>query len=1145
MGQYESERLSNALEQAEETASKSETIDVDTVLKIARQEILSPELKAVWRDTQEAVNVSDLLFPSRKVAALLIEDSVEPQAVGHALVQAAFKGCYHCVQRLCEIQVEGNLVASLLTAHFTAFAFLKAAEAGHVEAVRRLLKPNAFICIAIMGHVLTTKYEPDAYPYVKIPLAEASDDWFQRLASCRTMLPAAAPSFLSGFWDLKGRHGPELVHEAVRAAYGTYFLWWTAVVAAANGHAEVFKELLKTRERENTLLADKLHAGGRKNGYNEEARKIIAGRARIDMLMYQLVEELSTRQHHDAILHTLWSHIQRGGRESPRAMSTNAHIMAQAKNGLWELQVDMPLLLMPVEQCYDEDEPFRRYKQLIQLFSQRARVNIQLVATVEAMPDFLQVQKKTSSSSSHPLPESFTAPETCTTILLSFAIASHPFLCSFVFSFSFFLFCFFWSHDRHCGDLKHLQVTVSIKHVRFKVENSLWDEQRMGHFPSLVFISVTPETTEGTGVTMSKSSANQTFKVGIMERVQVGAGIGTLAQGARGTLGASAGIGVSTTVKNTPWRFEQLPVQQDRGGSFVWTLQAMKGQEFNRLNPPRMAESTSIWRFGKRVPAHPLSQLPLTSEGGVIFSGSSFDDTLIWRLPKKMEGTKLKWQIEGHIHSSFITQRYWETRKLVFNGNLDEKLIPLVVKDKDGDKGDKGDKKEKKDKDKKDKKSKDEGEDGEDEEGKAEKKKDKKDKKSKDEGEDGEDEEGKVEKKKDKKDKKSKDKGEDGEDGEGKAEKKKDKKEKKSKDEGEDGEDGEGKVEKKKDKKEKKSKDDGEDGEDGEEKMEKKKDKKDKKMKDDGEDGEDGEGKAEKKKDKKEKKSKDDGEDGEDGEGKVEKKKDKKEKKSKDEGEDGEDGEGKVEKKKDKKEKKSKDEGEDGEDGEGKVEKKKDKKDKKSKDDGEDGEDGEEKMEKKKDKKDKKSKEVDEHAEDGEAKAAKKKDHKDVKTKDDSEKGNADDESVEKEKKKKDKDKKSKDEGAEHIEVSVEKKPKEKMENKLSSNSEILHVGSRTDGVTEAEQMSDLCQEEIQKSVREFREMFVKKAQHKRAVSNGEQGPSRHHFSEAAAKEGANLQEQDHHPEHHANLTSTQSLAFVHRRNVSQGLSVRTRPRHL
>jgi hypothetical protein len=602
---------------------------------------------------------------------------------------------------------------------------------------------------------------------------------------------------------------------------------------------------------------------------------------------------------------------------------------------------------------------------------------------------------------------------------------------------------------------------VSIKHVRFKVENSLWDEQRMGHFPSLVFISVTPETTEGTGVTMSKSSANQTFKVGIMERVQVGAGIGTLAQGARGTLGASAGVGVSTTVKNTPWRFEQLPVQQDRGGSFVWTLQAMKGQEFNRLNPPRMAESTSIWRFGKRVPAHPLSQLPFTSEGGVIFSGSSFDDTLIWRLPKKMEGTKLKWRIEGHIHSSFITQRYWETRKLVFNGNLDEKLIPLVVKDKDGDKGDK---KEKKDKDKKDKKNKDEGEDGEAEEGKAEKKKDKKDKKSKDEGEDGEDEEGKAEKKKDKKDKKNKDKGEDGEDGEGKAEKKKDKKDKKSKDEGEDGEDGEVKAEKKKDKKEKKSKDDGEDGEDGKEKMEKKKDKK---------------------------------------------------------------------------EKKSKEVDEDGEDGEAKVEKK-DKKDKKIKDDGEDGEDGEEKTEKKKDKKDKKSKEVDEHAEDGEAKAAKKKDHKDVKTEDDSEKGNADNESVEKAEKKKDKkEKKSKEEGAEHIEVSVEKKPKEKMKNKLPPNSEILHVGSKTDGVTEAEQMSDLCHEEIHKSVREFREMYVKKQQHKRAVSNIEKGPSRHHFSEAAAEEGANLQEQHHHPEH------TQSLPLVHRRHVSQGLSVRTRPRHL
>jgi hypothetical protein len=66
MGHYESERLSNALEQAEQTASKSEIIDVDTVLKIARQEIHFPELKAVWQDTQEAVNVSDLLWSHRQ-----------------------------------------------------------------------------------------------------------------------------------------------------------------------------------------------------------------------------------------------------------------------------------------------------------------------------------------------------------------------------------------------------------------------------------------------------------------------------------------------------------------------------------------------------------------------------------------------------------------------------------------------------------------------------------------------------------------------------------------------------------------------------------------------------------------------------------------------------------------------------------------------------------------------------------------------------------------------------------------------------------------------------------------------------------------------------------------------------------------------
>ena len=228
----------------------------------------------------------------------------------------------------------------------------------------------------------------------------------------------------------------------------------------------------------------------------------------------------------------------------------------------------------------------------------------------------------------------------------------------------------------------------------------------MGHFPCLVNLAVTPVTTEGTGVTMTNSSSNILYKIGVLERVQAGVGVG---DGASKGLSAGArvgiGIGVTSTMKNKPWRFEQLPLKNEHGGSFVWTLQAMKGQMFDRTNPLRMAETGSKWRFGRRVPDNPLHELPFTSEGGVIFTATEFDDTMIWRFPKHMEGTKLRWNIEGQIHSTYTTSRYFETRMASFCGDIEEKLKALEVKAK-GDKPEKapkgegveGEKKEKKDK---------------------------------------------------------------------------------------------------------------------------------------------------------------------------------------------------------------------------------------------------------------------------------------------------------------------------------------------------------------------------------------------------------------------------------------------------------------
>lgn len=183
------------------------------------------------------------------------------------------------------------------------------------------------------------------------------------------------------------------------------------------------------------------------------------------------------------------------------------------------------------------------------------------------------------------------------------------------------------------------QLGVAIKHVRLKAENSRWDDACMGHFPSGVMVSVLPLTDDSSSVTMTNSSSNAEYTIGRGENVSAGmsASVTAAAQTAFGAgFSASAGMSTSILMKSTPWRFEQEPLRDDhdRGGSFKWTLQAMKGVPFDRTNPIRMAQSNSMWKWGRRVPSNPLDQLPFTSEGGVQFTGTEFGDSMLWRFPR-------------------------------------------------------------------------------------------------------------------------------------------------------------------------------------------------------------------------------------------------------------------------------------------------------------------------------------------------------------------------------------------------------------------------------------------------------------------------------------------------------------------------------
>jgi hypothetical protein len=90
-----------------------------------------------------------------------------------------------------------------------------------------------------------------------------------------------------------------------------------------------------------------------------------------------------------------------------------------------------------------------------------------------------------------------------------------------------------------------------------------------------------------------------------------------------------------------------------------------------------MAAKSSIFQFGRRIPINPLTTLPFTSNGGINFTGSEFNDTLAWRFPKELENTEIAFDIEGLLSTTHMSQTtFWETRVLPFEARLSQKLEP-------------------------------------------------------------------------------------------------------------------------------------------------------------------------------------------------------------------------------------------------------------------------------------------------------------------------------------------------------------------------------------------------------------------------------------------------------------------------------------
>lgn len=222
----------------------------------------------------------------------------------------------------------------------------------------------------------------------------------------------------------------------------------------------------------------------------------------------------------------------------------------------------------------------------------------------------------------------------------------------------------------------YTELSVGVNHVRVTMENQCWEEARTGHFPTRLSLSVTPVAETLTSVAMTGSSTNTSYKVGVSEQVRIGVNA-TLKAAPTAGISFQAGTGMSSKVDGKPWRMEQLPVYNERGGSYTWMLTNLHGAGFDRLSPMLQETKKSIWQLGKRVPINPLMVLPFGTNGGVNFTGTEFDDTIAWRFSKDLENTTVQFNVEGQIHTTFITQdTFWETRVVPFEVRVEQKLEP-------------------------------------------------------------------------------------------------------------------------------------------------------------------------------------------------------------------------------------------------------------------------------------------------------------------------------------------------------------------------------------------------------------------------------------------------------------------------------------
>jgi hypothetical protein len=188
------------------------------------------------------------------------------------------------------------------------------------------------------------------------------------------------------------------------------------------------------------------------------------------------------------------------------------------------------------------------------------------------------------------------------------------------------------------------------------------------HFPSRISLQLTP-TLQNQVVSLSvgKSTENPKKEIGIDKGIEASIE-------PPNPLGLKVSAGESTTVSLKPWKFEQSVYGYS--ANLNWFLHdSVDGKEVFSSKPSKFEVINPKSWFRDRYSS---AYRPFTRQGGVIFAGDEYGESVCWKVDKSARGKIMEWEIRGWIWLTYLPNKYrtfyHETRRLEFR-----EIVHLII----------------------------------------------------------------------------------------------------------------------------------------------------------------------------------------------------------------------------------------------------------------------------------------------------------------------------------------------------------------------------------------------------------------------------------------------------------------------------------